>query len=154
MEDHEGRLEAHPVLGRVVPGVERKSDRHIAEEGVARISKLYRFLVGELAAGMLAHVGELHWFHGDFPCRGEMPRRLGPHQLLSAGAEASVVPLSSGGAEGGHSLPEIVRVVPVPESTEQHDRDRGQERIAESESHGSDGKKEAKAAEKAVDDDF
>jgi hypothetical protein len=66
----------------------------------------------------------------------------------------SVVPLSSGSPEGGHSLPEIVRVVPVPESTEQHDRDEGQERIAESERHGSDGKKEAKAAEKAVDDNF
>jgi hypothetical protein len=45
-------------------------------------------------------------------------------------------------------------VAPVPESDEQHDRDQGQERVVESESHGSDGQQEAKAAEKAVDDGF
>jgi hypothetical protein len=45
-------------------------------------------------------------------------------------------------------------VAPVAESDEQHDRDEGQEQIVESESHGSEGQKEAKAAEKAVDDDF
>jgi hypothetical protein len=83
-----------------------------------------------------------------------MPRRLGPHQLLSAGAVASVVPLSSGSSEGGYPIPEIASVAPVPESAEQHDRDRGKERVVESESHGSEGQKEAKAAEKAVDDDL
>jgi hypothetical protein len=64
------------------------------------------------------------------------------------------VPLSSGSPEGGHSLPEIVRVTPLPESAEQHGRDEGQEWVVESESHGSDGQQEAKAAEKAVDDGF
>jgi hypothetical protein len=70
------------------------------------------------------------------------------------GGGASVLPLSPRGADGGHSLPEIVRVALVPESAEQQDRDEGQERVVQSESHSSDGQKKAEAAEEAVDDDF
>jgi hypothetical protein len=46
--------------------VQRKSDSHVAEERVAGIGELYRFLIGELRAGVLTHVGEPYWFHGDF----------------------------------------------------------------------------------------
>jgi hypothetical protein len=62
--------------------------------------------------------------------------------------------LSSESAEGGYSIPEVARVAPVPESTEQQHRDEGQERVVKSKSHGGDGQKKAKAAEKAADDDF
>jgi hypothetical protein len=73
------------------------------------------------------------------------------------GGGASVVPLSSGRAEGSYSSPEIGQVAPLPESantttgmvTNGH-----QERVAKSKSHGSDGQQEAKAAEEAVNDDF
>ena len=64
MEDHEGRLQSQPVLGSVVPGVERQGDGHIAEERVARVGELYRFRIGELSAGVLVHLGEFKGFIG------------------------------------------------------------------------------------------
>jgi hypothetical protein len=47
MEDHENRFKAQPILGRVVPGMERQCDGHVAEKGVARIGEVDRFGIGE-----------------------------------------------------------------------------------------------------------
>jgi hypothetical protein len=58
MEDHESRLEAQPVLRGVVPGMERQGDGHVAEKRIARVGECYRFRIGELPAGVLAHLGE------------------------------------------------------------------------------------------------
>src|SRR6516225_4314279 len=57
-----------------------------------------------------------------------------PPPTSVGGGGASVVPLSSGSPEGGHSVPEIVRVTPLPRSEERHGRDEGQEWVVESES--------------------
>src|SRR5262245_5130592 len=63
MEDHQSRFEAQPILGCVVPGMQRQRDGHIAEKRVAGIDVFDRFRISKPPAGVLAHLGELHWFH-------------------------------------------------------------------------------------------
>jgi hypothetical protein len=77
-----------------------------------------------------------------------------PRQLLLTGVRVLVAPLLAVGADRGYSPFDIVRAAPMPVGGEQRDRDESHEGVVKNQSHGSDGQKEAKAAEKAVDDDF
>ena len=49
MQDHQRGLEAQPVLGRVIPGMERQGDGHVADERVSGIGEFYRSRIGELS---------------------------------------------------------------------------------------------------------
>jgi len=49
MQDHQRSLEAQPVLGCIVPGMERQGEGHVAEERVSGIGEFYRSRIGELS---------------------------------------------------------------------------------------------------------
>src|SRR5437870_3396399 len=80
--------------------------------------------------------------------------RPNPRQLLLTGVGALAVSLPAVGADGGYSPLDLSRMMPVPVSAEQHDRDEGEEGVAKSQSHGSDSQEEAQPAEKTVDNNF
>jgi len=85
MKDHEGRLETQPVLGCVVPGMERQGDGHIAEEGVARVSEFDRVRIGERPAGVLAHVGQFHGVHWVLSLERDAPDARTPARFCMQG---------------------------------------------------------------------
>jgi hypothetical protein len=66
--------------------MERQSDGHTAEEGVVGFGEFDRFGIGELPAGVLAHVGEIHGLHqGLSPRSGMLLTRLPPSDAVDEG---------------------------------------------------------------------
>src|SRR5215469_8266425 len=85
MKDHQSRHEAQPVLGCVVPGMKRQRDSHIAKKRVAGIGEFDRFGISEPPTGVLAHLGELHWFHWYCPWSGMLLTPLPPSTAADEG---------------------------------------------------------------------
>lgn len=70
-EEDEAGIEAQPIRLGIQPGMQRKSESLVAgyRIGLAGPDVLRCLFDGELAAGVLAHLGEFHRFHRDVPFR-------------------------------------------------------------------------------------